>query len=82
MEEITGSPIGVHKLKDELFVEIALSGFREDLEKADEVNKFINKWLPAHLAYKLLYEKLLAGSKYLAAIWQDDEILILRQVKL
>lgn len=80
IEEITGGKAIVTKKKDELYVEVVVSRGVLASVKAEKVIRFLNKWLPAHLQYQMVYEQLLRGNTYAAAVWQDDEVMTLRQV--
>lgn len=81
LHNITGGTADVKKKAGELFVEIAISKGNLSTVDADDVISFLNKWLPAHLAYSIVYEKMLSAINYHAVIWQEDEIITLRQVK-
>lgn len=82
LQKITGGSVDVTKKKDMLFLEIQINrGNLSDVDKqTEDITTFLNKWLPAHLAYGVAYVKLLSAVDYYAAIWQHDEILTLRQV--
>lgn len=80
LQEITGGNVIITKRENELCVEVVISrGVLASIEP-ERVILFMNKWLPAHLAYEVIYEQLLCGSAYVGTIWQDDEVMILRQV--
>ena len=80
IQSITGGTVEVTARKDSLLVEVVIN--KGDLSGAESnpVTEFLNKWLPAHLAYEITYEKLLGAVNRHRVIWQDDEILMLRQV--
>ncbi len=84
IQEIAGGSVDVEKKSNMLLVEILINkGSLADIgSKAEAVMAFLDKWLPAHLAYNIIYEKLLSAVDRHAGIWQDDEIIVLRQVKL
>lgn len=80
IQEITGGAVDVSKNKNSLAVEISINRGELTSINAEKVIAFLNKWLPAHLAYGIIYEKLLSAKTYHAVIWQNDEIMTLRQV--
>lgn len=84
IQEIAGGSVDVEKKRDMLWVDILINrGSLADVQsKSEAVAIFLNKWLPAHLAYNIIYEKLLSAVDYYAGIWQDDEIILLRQVRI
>lgn len=43
---------------------------------------YLNRVLPAHISYDIIYEKFMAGNIYTGAVWHDTEILEVRQVVL
>lgn len=80
IQKITGGTVDVSINKNSLTVGISINkGELADID-SEKVIAFLNKWLPAHLAYNIIYEKLLSAKTYHAVIWQDDEIMTLRQV--
>lgn len=82
IEELTKGIVTVEKVKDLLQVNIAIDigSLSETVE--EQVIRFIDKWLPAHLAYSVYYDKMLSSMAYLPVLWQDDEIIVIRQVEL
>ena len=80
LEVLTKGIVTVEKVKDVLQVNIGIDiGSQSSLIEEQVVN-FINKWLPAHLAYSIYYNKILCSKMYLPVIWQNDEIITIRQV--
>lgn len=80
--KIVDGAVAVGKQPEELLVNVLiqkgiLTGINETA-----VLDFLNKWLPAHLAYEVLYEKILNTVHYAGMIWQDDEVMIMREVRL
>lgn len=47
-----------------------------------DLKQQLDRMMPAHLAYSIFYNKILTSLISLPVIWQDDEILCIRQVKL
>lgn len=84
IQEIAGGSVDVKKKSGTLMVNILINkgSLADTGSSAEAVISFLNKWLPAHLAYNITYEKLLSAVDRFAGIWQDDEIIILRQVKI
>lgn len=82
LQEITGGSVNVATVEDTLAVEVTVN--KGDLSSTDagEIRAFLDKWLPSHLAYSITYEKLLAAVVCHAALWQDDEMIVLRQVRI
>ena len=80
LHKITGGIVDVSKKKDVLFVEIVINRGRLSSRDENAVIRFLNKWLPAHLGYDIIYEKLLSAVNRHGIVWQDDEMMILRQV--
>lgn len=78
--EITGSDVTVSKKKDKLCVDIVITQKMLTVAKSEKVIAFLNKWLPAHLGYQIIIEQLMKANVYTATIWQDDEIMTLRQI--
>lgn len=78
--EITGGNVSVSARKDSLHVDIVISRESLVVSKEEKTAAFINKWLPAHLEYKITCEQLMRANIYHAAVWQDDEIMVLRQI--
>lgn len=79
---IVDGAVTVGKQPEELLVNVliqkgVLTGINETA-----VLDFLNKWLPAHLAYDVLYEKILSTVHYIGMIWQDDELMIVREERL
>lgn len=79
---ITEGIVDVSKRKDELLIDISVNRGELAAINERETIAFIEKWLPAHLAYNLAYEKILGAKTYVGALWQDDEIMTIREVKL
>lgn len=80
--KIVDGAVAVGKQPEELLVNVLiqkgiLTGINETA-----VLDFLNKWLPAHLAYEVLYEKILNTVHYVGMIWQDDEVMIEREERL
>lgn len=80
--KIVDGAVTVGKQPEELLVKVLiqkgiLTGINETA-----VLDFLNKWLPAHLAYEVLYEKTLNTVHYAGMIWQDDEVMIEREERL
>lgn len=80
IQKITGGVVEAAKVRDALLVEIVINrGLFLDIN-TEIVIAFLDKWLPAHLKYNIIYEKVLSAVNYYAIVWQDDEIMTLRQV--
>lgn len=81
IRKITGGIVEVTALKDTLQVDVAVN--KGDLSGTDStaVIQFLEKWLPAHLAYGVTCEKLLGTVNRYAAIWQDDEAITVKQIE-
>lgn len=77
LSEMTKGVVRVWKRKGELWIEIELNMGVLSGQMASEVVEFLEKWLPAHLAYGVTYEKEISASNYFSDIWQDDEVFIL-----
>lgn len=82
LEKIVDGAVTVGKQPEELIVNVLiqkgiLTGINETA-----VLGFLNKWLPAHLTYHVLYEKILNTVHYVGMIWQDDEVMIIKEVRL
>lgn len=43
---------------------------------------YLNRVLPAHISYDIIYENFMTGNIYTGALWHDTEILEVRQVVL
>lgn len=82
LQEIAGGSVDVVTVEDALAVEVTVNKGDLSGNDAGEVRAFLAKWLPSHLAYSITYEKLLAAVVCHAALWQDDEIIVLRQVRI
>lgn len=56
------------------------------LDVTDVVHKqfmaYLDRVLPAHIAYVIVYENYMKGITYMSAVWQDTEVLEVRQVVL
>lgn len=56
----------------------------ESLDESDKIymmiKDYLDKVLPAHLAYDIIYDRPMNAKMYFGAVWQDDEIMTLRQV--
>lgn len=82
LSQITDGIVYVRKKENLLYIEIVLNVGKLKSEKPAEVISFLNKWLPAHLAYGVTYEKFLEAENFMACIWQHDEIFTLCEVKI
>ena len=82
LEDITNGIVYVQKEPGTLRIAIDLNVGSLGSQKAAEVVAFIEKWLPAHLAYTVTYERLLEAKNYITCLWQHDEVFILSEVKL
>ena len=80
--QITGGIVRVTTKEDALHVDVVISRGMLESINSEKVIQFLNKWLPAHLEYQVIYEQLLCGTTYFATVWQDDEIMIIKQVNL
>ncbi len=74
--------VEVEKRKNRLHIDISI--IIEQLTYTEEktVIDFLEKWLPAHLAYSVIYGEYFKAQNYMSALWQDDEIMEIRQVDL
>lgn len=77
---LTGGIAYVTKRKESLFIEIRLNTGKMTEKEEKEVVQFIEKWLPAHLAYGVIYEKMYEGVVFSGCAWQHDEIITLKEV--
>ena len=82
LQEVTGGSVDVVTVENALAVEITVNKGNLSGTDAGEVMTFLDKWLPSHLAYNITYEKLLTAVVRYAALWQDDEMIVLRQVRI
>lgn len=82
LSQITDGIVYVRKKENLLYIEIVLNVGKLKSEKPAEIISFLNKWLPAHLAYGVTYEKFLEAENFTACIWQHDEIFTLCEVKI
>lgn len=82
LREVTGGSVDVAAVKDSLAVEVVVNKGDLSGSGAVAVGAFLDKWLPCHLAYSVTYEKLLAAVDRCGAVWQDDEIMVIRQVRI
>ena len=73
LEELTGGSVEVRKTPSMLQAEIYISADKMQDSAERVVSNFLDKWLPAHLAYKISYDKLLQAGCFLAILWQEDE---------
>lgn len=80
LEALVGGIATVQKCKDELRIQIDINIGKLNGKKEEQVIGFINKFLPAHLAYDVSWEQFLGAIGYFGAVWQDDEIFTIRQV--
>lgn len=82
LAQITGGIAYVRKKRNSIYIETVLNVGKLESRKPAEVILFLNKWLPAHLAYDVIYEKNLEAENFMACIWQHDEIFTLCEVGL
>lgn len=80
LAERTHASAYVKSYADRLRVEILLDISRQNDLNMQDVRRFINKWLPAHLAYEISSQTCIQSTVHFAAIFQYDEILTVRQV--
>lgn len=82
LESVINGIVTVRKQEDSLQIEIFIMS--EKLTEAEEaaVIGCIEKWLPAHLPYRISYERLLIANIFRAAIWQDEDEVEIRQVNI
>lgn len=80
LEELVGGIATVQKCKDELRIQIDINIGKLNGKNEERVIEFINKFLPAHLAYDVSWEQFLGATGYFGVVWQDDEIFTIRQV--
>jgi len=78
--QLTGYLVSAEKCKDQLKVNFSISTDKIGKAKEAITLAFIDKWLPAHLAYDIVYEKSITARNYLAAMRQEDEIIVIREV--
>lgn len=81
LEALTGGIVHVAKTEGMLHIGITvnvgkLQGTEEEKRKTVV---FINKWLPAHLAYDVVYERVLEAGTFFSCLWQHDEMFILSE---
>jgi hypothetical protein len=81
LSDIINGTVHVNKVHEKLSVEITVNTGEIVILQADQVEKLINKYLPAHLAYELRCEKNISSKSLFGCIWQDDEIMTLSEVK-
>lgn len=79
--KLVDGTVDVKKEEGKLSVEITLNTGKIAILYGEDVIRFIEKWLPAHLAYHVISEKTLKAEVYFSCLWQDDEIMILKEVK-
>lgn len=82
LEDLTDGIVHVRKEQGTLRVEFSLDVGGFGSHKGEEVVAFIEKWLPAHLAYAVTYERFLKGTGHISCLWQHDEVFILSEVRL
>ncbi len=80
LESITGGIVYANKVENELKIKIIIETRQLSIQLEKIVIAFLNKWLPVHLKYEVSYGKIFCATKYYAALWQDDEIMMIRQV--
>ena len=80
LAELVNGIVYVRKRAGTLLVEISLNVRNVTADKENEVIAFVEKWLPAHLGYEIMYEEPITAENYIGALWQDDEIMEMRQV--
>lgn len=80
LQGLTGGIVDVAAWPEELLVEVMINRGNLSSIDSETVIAFLDKWLPAHLVYRIIYEQLLCAVNRHAAVWQDDEIMVLRQV--
>lgn len=78
--KITDALVEVSKTKAQLHVEILINIEKLTKAKEEQVIKFLNKWLPAHLAYSIFYSESMKVESHFGVLWQSDEIITMRQV--
>ena len=78
--QITGAIVDVSKRENLLHVEISVCVPNMEMIVEEQVIAFINKWLPAHLAYSIHYDEYMKARNNVAIVWLDDEIITMRQV--
>lgn len=82
LAELTGGNVQIGKENGVLLVEITLNTGKIKVLREEEIISFINKWLPAHLAYHVTCKKDMWGEYAFFCLWQNDEIMTLREVRL
>lgn len=80
IQGITGGIVEVTAWPDELLAEVMINRGMLSSINSEAVAAFLEKWLPAHLAYRIVYGQLATAVNWHAAVWQDDEIMVVRQV--
>lgn len=80
LNELIGGTLFVEKCEGQLKIHIDINVGKLNGEKEELVIGFLNKYLPAHLAYEIVYEKDVQGTTFYAAIWHEMEVFEIRQV--
>ena len=80
IQGITGGIVDVTAWPDELLTEVMINRGTLSSVNSEAVAAFLDKWLPAHLAYRIVYGQLACAVNRHAVVWQDDEVMVVRQV--
>lgn len=80
IQGITGGIVEVTAWPDELLTEVMINRGTLSSVNSEAVAAFLDKWLPAHLAYRIVYGQLACAVNRHAVVWQDDEVMVVRQV--
>ena len=80
--KLIGGKVEVSKRDMQLYVDAFLCVGKLSKQEEEKVIAFFEKWLPAHLAYGVTYDGSLETGNNFAILWQDDEMITIRQVEL
>lgn len=81
MQIIGDTTVQIRKVENQLWIEVVLCNKRLSISKSKNVIAFLERWLPAHLGYDVTCQKDIVLYDNRVCIWQDDETIVMREVR-